>query len=297
MTPIERATRGTFDTTAAEMILPDCALEGAGDALAGVMAAIADGSQPLQHLPERPDCPFVVVQVRLGNRVDSPRGLREVMRYRTEMLEASRAYAHCIRTSSEGVPVDLPPDANAYCGLDLDMSRLADARIASRLGRDFPVFLREEDPYSTFDPRQHRAVIYSDLTNHEADLSDTAPSLYINAAIANGYELLGVETEWHACLDFLTPGPEERPVVLHLDFVLKRIDEPWAPIVWERLKRVHEFQPATEAKVAMFPPLHMQRTVGLLEQVGSDVGPDGWWHTALLMSHNREAMEHVDRAP
>ena len=291
----QRRRNGELASTSLDLVLPDCHLEGADDAFAEIVAGIANGSHALQQLPDLPDVPFLVAQVRLGNRVDAPRGLNEVIGRSRHRLDASRAFAHCIRTSTEGLPLDNPPDTNALYGRDLDLNRLADARIATRLGRDFPVFAREEDPVSTFDPRQHRAVVYSDVTEHEADLRDMAPSLAGNAAVAHAYELLGIATEWHACRDFLVPGPSGKPVVLHLAFVLKRIDEPWAPIVWERLRRVHTFRPSLEATPAVFPALHMRRTVELLGRVADDVGTEGWWHPALLMSPNMEAMQHVSR--
>ena len=269
-----------------EMFLPDCSLDGAGDAFERLVAAIERGEQPLDHLPEMPDVPYVAIALRLGSRFEARGGFGDLVGHERQLLEAATRYAHCVRTSAEDLLLEPPPDGNALHGRELDHARLVDARIARRLGRDFPVFGDRPEPEWTFDPDRHVAVIYSDLCDAEATLEDMAPSLHVNGSIAHAYEQLGIRTEWHACRDAMVRGHAGRRVLVHVDAMLKGADEPWQPIVWERLRRLHRLRLPEGLDAASFPPLHVHRTVQRLRHLQQDHAGETMRHPVVLSSPN-----------
>jgi hypothetical protein len=268
------------------MFLPDCSLDGAADAFAALIAAIERGAQPLDHLPEMPDVPYVVIALRLGSRFEARGGFAEVVDHERQLLDVATRYANCVRTTAEDLLLEPPPDSNALQGRELDHARLVDARIARRLGRDFPVFGDRPEPEWTFDPERHVAVILSDLCDAEATLEDMAPSLRISASIAHAYEQLGIRTEWHACRDAMVRGHGGRRVLVHIDAVLKGADEPWQAIVWERLRRLHRLRLPDGLLPASFPPLHVHRTVQRLRHLQQDHAGETMRHPVVLSSPN-----------
>ncbi|MFO1031160.1 MAG: hypothetical protein U1F60_08780 [Planctomycetota bacterium] len=269
-----------------EMFLPDCSLDGADDAFAGLIAGIQRGEQPLDHLPDLPDVPFVAIALRLGSRFEARGGFAEVVDHERHLLEIATGYANCVRTTAEDLLLDPPPDGNALQGRELDHGRIVDARIARRLGRDFPVFGDRPEPEWAFDPERHVAVVYSDLCSAEATLEDMAPSLRVNGSIAYAYELLGIRTEWHACRDAMVRGHGGRRVLVHVDAVLKGADEPWQAIVWERLRRLDRLRLPAGLQPASFPPLHLHRTVQRLQRLQQDHAGETLRHPVVLSSPN-----------
>jgi hypothetical protein len=282
---------------ALEFALPDCELASAHDTLSELAAGIASGAIAARHLDELPDVPYVAVRVRLGNRVDVGAGRAEQFEHHRLAFQAARAFARCMRSSLEGLVLEPTASQGSTTGRELDMRRLPMARVATRLGRDFPVFVGDPEELSHFDPQDHRVVMYSDLTNHKARLDDAAPSMLLNIAMAYGYELLGIPIEWHASQDHLVRGPNGRKVLLHLDFVMKGFDEEWSPIIWERLDRVSSYVPWLDSKPGLFAPLHMHRAAELLAQNDAADATKSWWHLVLSMGPNLDTMRHVRASP
>lgn len=278
-----------------DMFLPDCSLDGSEDAFADLLAAIAAGSLPLDHLPDLPDVPYVAITLRLGSRFEARGGFVEAIANEEQLITAANNYAHCVRTSAEDVLLEPPPDGNAPYGRELDHARLVDARIAQHLGRDFPVFGDRPEPEWTFDPDRHVAVLFSDVCDEEATLEDMAPSLRVNASIAHAFEQLGIRTEWHACRDLLASGPNGRRVLVHVDGLLKGADDPWSPIVWERLRRLHRLRLPRRLPAVSFPPLHVHRTVQRLRHLQQDHAGETVRHAVVLSSPNLTRLHDDER--
>ncbi len=281
-----------------QLTLADCDLEGAGKTFERFAAGIKDGSIALQHLPELPDVPYVAVSVRVGGRHDAPAGTGE-KRYEARMgiaREAANVYAECVRKSTEGVPVDSPPDAAAWSGSDIDPGRLCDARIAIKTRREFPLFLQSEDPLTQFDPSQHRVVIYGDLGRGQPSALDGAPSAVISAAMGLAFEKLGLRTEWHAFLDYVVKGPKGKLVVLHLDFLIKGAEEPWGGLAWDRFERLRGAEVKGLGEGGVFPPLHLARVVDRLDRLVAGMEDPRWVHPVVLCSPGMRAMMYVARA-
>jgi hypothetical protein len=299
--PISKAQRverpELLDDTSYAVSLADCDLEGSASTFATFAAAIRDGKIPLQHLPELPDVPYVAVAVRVGGRHDARAGTGERRQRREDIArKAAVMYSECVRESTEGMPVDSPPDAAAWAGLELDPGRLCDARIAIKTRRELPLFLQSEDPLTQFDPRQHCAVVYGDLGHGRAELLDGAPSAIMNASLAEAYQLLGMRTEWHVCADFVVPGMKERRVVLHLDFLVKGENEPWGSLVWERFARLQGARMSGIGEAGVFPPLHLSRVVRRLGRMVDGMEEPRWVHPVVLCSPGMRGMGYVKRA-
>lgn len=280
-----------------ELFLPDCRLDGATDGLGELIAAIADGSQPLQHLPELPDVPFVTVSLRLGSRVEARGGVERLLDADDIALRIARDYANCIRQTAEDLPLAAPPDDPTPQGRELDHDRLVDARIAIRLRKPAQVFTEQPEVEWTFDPERHVAHIHSDLTSVESNLADMAPSVRINASIAHAYELLGVPTEWRGSHDVLVRRHDGRLAVLHLDCLLKAADEPWAPIVWERFRRLTVFATPNGTPATCFPALHLHRSLQRLREMEQSHSGEVVRHVVLLTSPNLEALRELHDIP
>jgi hypothetical protein len=287
-----------LDDTKHQVTLPDCDMEGAGSTFERFAEGIRAGTIALQHLPELPDVPYVAVSVRVGGRHDAPAGTTEKQHsVRTGAAkEAGKMYAECVRKSTEGVPVDNPPDAAAWSGLEIDPARLCDARIAIKTRREFPLFLQSEDPLTQFDPAQHRVVLYGDLARGQASVLEGAPSSVVTSAMAQAFERLGLRTEWHCFLDYVVPGPKGRKVVLHLDFLVKGELEPWGALAWDRFGRLQGAGLKGVGEGGVFPPLHLSRVLGRLERMVDGMEDPRWVHPVVLCSPGMRAMGYVERA-
>ncbi len=99
-----------------ELVLSDAQFDGAPSAIDELLASIRAGRRRLHTLPDFPDVPFVVAQVRVNTaprQSDDDGSLAPV-----ESLVQS--YARCVRQSAEGLPLAQPPEASAFAGARLD---------------------------------------------------------------------------------------------------------------------------------------------------------------------------------
>lgn len=275
-----------------ELVLTDADFVGVPDALSSLAASIRAGHRPLHTLPDFPDVPFVVAQVRVntlrGNSTE-----RVTLDHRADLAQM---YARCIRQSAEGRMVDHPPDVPAFVGATLDNQRLAEARAALRAGREFPVFTDEGDPLTTFDETQHTAIVmYNLAATRDRSLGDAVASPDFLMTFVYAYELLRIDTEIHLCVGTTVDGPAGAHVHLLLDFLVKGMSEPWTA-VGSRVKRVLQAGLLEHLAPASFEPLLLARMATLFRDQAAGRG-EGWClHPALLSSRTLAGTEHIRNA-
>jgi hypothetical protein len=297
-TPDERKSAGLQGDTVASLRLPDCRVSGGRDVIGDLVAAIARGDLEPSHLPELPDVPYVAVTVAVGSRMAVPEAKRELLEMREGLVrDAAVKYAECLRQTLEGEPFERSPPVRTWSGVRLDTQRLVDVRVAARVRRETRVFTREEDPPTVFDPSRHRAVVYATLASHGGTLGRPAGAPGLAVAVAHAYELLEIETELHAALDYWVEGPGRRRVVLHLDFLIKRPEEPWTGLVWERMRRVRDLRVGMAMEPTVFPPLYLHRCLPALGPQGPTLVTNERLHAVVLCASKMRGMEAVRDAP
>ncbi len=271
------------------LVLTDGSFTGVPDAIEALQAAIQAGHRPLQTLPDFPDVPFVVAQVRV-NTLHGMNAERVTLDHREDIAQS---YARCIRQSAEGHPLDRPPEIPAFVGADLDNQRLAEARAALRAGREFPVFTQEADPLSSFDESQHTAVLSYDLAaTRDRSLTDVCAAPEFMMTLARAYEMLRIDTAIHLSVGTTVRGPDRSKVHLLLEFVVKGFTDAWSGVV-NRIERVLDAGLLAHFEPASFEPLLLARMASVFRDQAGGRG-EGWWlHPTLLCSRTLNGVGHI----
>lgn len=266
---------------------PSVEIVGGDDDFAQLIAALQDGSFPLEHWLALREMPIARVPIKNSTAV-TPGAKYE--RYHNEIERLAKdglleKLKSCYLRKAESAQFQGFRGRERKHGTILNLNRLAQVAVARRSGIEPRLFKDRTRTYQPiFQAEIHLVCVAVDLNGfRNGTLDDPAFSYRVLGLLVRMYDELGVNLVVLGFLDHVLRLDGGRSIYLHAPCVLKSVQEPVSGAFFNRLVSMIEEPPVIPAaEPACFVPLAMRTILETLRSSDHELGSDRSYHTVCL---------------